>query len=383
MAMSDPNHAKVNILMVDDQPAKLLSYEAILQDLNENLIKANSGKEALEHLLKRDIAVVLMDVSMPEIDGFELADMIRQHPRFTKTAIIFISAVHLREADLIQGYQRGAVDYISVPVVPELLRAKVSVFAELHRKSRQLEELNLALRNLSTRLINLQDEERRRIARDLHDGLGQELTAAKMMVDAIPHQLATAKDNAARDASDLIQSALHKTRTISHLLHPPLLDEVGLRSALQWFVEGLKQRSGLNATLELDPPDFPRLVPELETAIFRIVQEGLTNAFRHSGGTKAEVIVTLARSGQLAISIQDDGKGISEDIEQFRADSIGVGIGGMRQRVKEFDGEFRLCNTSPGTLLEVLLPVSVTMQNPPETSPETEVLGSLTRGGSR
>src|ERR1700723_1654203 len=105
---------KVNILMVDDQPAKLMSYEVILDELGENLIKANSGKEALEHLLKTDIAVVLMDVSMPDIDGFELTDMIRQHPRFQKTAIIFISGVHLTGSDMIRGYGRGAVDYISV-----------------------------------------------------------------------------------------------------------------------------------------------------------------------------------------------------------------------------------------------------------------------------
>src|SRR6202035_2419424 len=130
---------KVNILMVDDQPSKLLTYEAILSELGENLIKAASGKEALEHLLKTDVAVVLMDVSMPDLDGFELAEIIRQHPRFQKTAIIFISAVHLTDLDRLKGYQRGAVDYLSVPVVPELLRAKVSIFAELHRKTWQLE----------------------------------------------------------------------------------------------------------------------------------------------------------------------------------------------------------------------------------------------------
>ncbi|MGC2402556.1 MAG: ATP-binding protein [Acidobacteriaceae bacterium] len=133
---------KVNILMVDDQPGKLLTYEAILGELGENLIKASSGREALDCLLKTDIAVVLMDVSMPELDGFELADMIRQHPRFQKIAIIFISGVHLTDLDRLKGYQRGAMDYISVPVVPELLRAKVSVFAELHRKARELEVLN-------------------------------------------------------------------------------------------------------------------------------------------------------------------------------------------------------------------------------------------------
>lgn len=133
---------KVNILMVDDQPAKLLSYEVILKDLNENLIKANSASEALNILLKTDVAVVLMDVSMPDVDGFELADVIRQHPRFQRTAIIFISGVHLTDSDRIQGYRSGAVDYISVPVVPEVLRAKIAVFVELHRKTRMLEALN-------------------------------------------------------------------------------------------------------------------------------------------------------------------------------------------------------------------------------------------------
>jgi len=138
-------HEKVNILMVDDQPAKLLSYEAILSELDEHLIKAGSGREALEYLLKTDIAVVLMDVSMPEIDGFELAEIIRQHPRYQQTAIIFISAVHLTDLDRLKGYQHGAVDYIAVPVIPELLRAKVSVFAELYRKTQQLARLNREL----------------------------------------------------------------------------------------------------------------------------------------------------------------------------------------------------------------------------------------------
>jgi PAS domain S-box-containing protein len=141
--------------MVDDQPAKLLSYEVILSELGENLLKASSGKEALEQLLKVDVAVVLMDVSMPDLDGFQLAEMIREHPRFQKTAIIFISAVHLTDVDRIKGYQRGAVDYISVPVIPELLRAKVTVFAELHRKTRQLERLN---RDLELRVAQRTEE---------------------------------------------------------------------------------------------------------------------------------------------------------------------------------------------------------------------------------
>jgi signal transduction histidine kinase len=350
---------KVNILMVDDQPGKLLSYEVILGELGENLIKANSGSEALECLLKNDVAVVLMDVSMPELDGFELAGMIRQHPRFQQTAIIFISAVHLTDLDRVQGYQRGAVDYISVPVIPELLRAKVSVFAELHRKTRQLETLNNELRRLSTALLTSQDEERRRIARELHDGLGQELSGAKMMLDGIvrPDLSMQWKEKAAAESSALIDRAIQQVRSMSHLLHPPLLDEVGLSSALEQYLQGFTKRSGIDTEIEAPPGNFPRFKPELETAIFRIIQEALTNVFRHSGAQKAWV--TIAKlDDQIAVTVRDNGKGIAENIAEFRPGSLGIGIGGMRQRVKEFGGEVRLRNANPGTLVEVSIPTN-------------------------
>lgn len=136
---------KVNILLVDDQPAKLLAYEVILKELGENLIKASSGREALEFLLKNDVAIILVDVCMPELDGFELAAMIREHPRFQKIAMIFISAIQVSDIDRLRGYEMGAVDYVPVPVVPEVLRAKIKVFAELYRKTRQLERLNVEL----------------------------------------------------------------------------------------------------------------------------------------------------------------------------------------------------------------------------------------------
>ena len=147
----------VNILLVDDQPAKLLSYEAILHDIGENLLKATSGREALEHLLKSEVAVILVDVCMPDLDGFQLAAMIREHPRFQKTAMIFISAIHLSEMDRLRGYEMGAVDYVPVPVVPEVLRAKVKIFAELYRKTRELERLNEELeQRVTTRTIELE-----------------------------------------------------------------------------------------------------------------------------------------------------------------------------------------------------------------------------------
>src|ERR1700722_1400111 len=148
---------KTNILLVDDQPAKLLSYELILAELDETLVKANSATEALQHLLTTDFAVVLIDVCMPELDGFELAAMIRAHPRFEKVAIIFVSAVQVNELDLVKGYAAGAVDYVPVPVVPELLRAKVRVFVDLYRKTRQLETLNQELeQRVADRTVELE-----------------------------------------------------------------------------------------------------------------------------------------------------------------------------------------------------------------------------------
>ncbi len=521
---------QVNILMVDDQPAKLLSYEVMLAELGENLIKATSAKAALELLLKKDVAVVLMDVSMPELDGFQLATMIREHPRFQRTAIIFISAVHLTDLDQLKGYNHGAVDYISVPVVQELLRAKVRVFVELHRKTRQLEALNrdlerrvlerteeLAqkaelleqlnselvgrnqeldaiihtapdiifsrkadgsrdyisdrfydftgaapgsasgfgwldyvhpedngkaigewmrcvksganyeaeyrmrskegdyrwfraralpiredgkivkwygtcsdihdsklleqsirgnatelekmvdkrtddLRRLSVRLMTMQDQERRRIARDLHDGLGQELVVAKMVLDKMCLEKPShRKEQAWVQASSIIDRAIQEVRTMSHLLHPPLLDEVGLQSALGWYVEGLTKRSGIETFLEVDPPDFPRLAPAVETAVFRIVQEALTNVYRHSGAKK--VSIALSKKDELiVVTVLDDGKGIDQRIADLRPESVGVGIGGMKQRAGEFGGELRLTNADPGTLLELTIPSSVALR---------------------
>jgi two-component system sensor histidine kinase UhpB len=221
---------------------------------------------------------------------------------------------------------------------------------------RMVETRTAALRRLSNRMMTMQDEERRRIAREIHDGLGQELAAAKMILDGI-----LAKDSspimqqASLEASQLIDRAIQQVRTISHLLHPPLLDEVGLVSALRWFLEGLSERSGIHMVLEVNPPNLGRLKSELETAIFRIVQEALTNMFRHSGASNGCVAVT-EKNGNIVVSVRDDGKGIDEHVIQLRPESVGVGIGGMRQRVTELGGTLRLANANPGTIVEVVIP---------------------------
>jgi signal transduction histidine kinase len=355
-------HEKVNILMVDDQPGKLLTYESILSQLHENLIKARSGREALNHLLKTDIAVVLMDVSMPELNGFELADMIRQHPRFQKTAIIFISAVHLTDSDQLKAYERGAVDYISVPIVPELLRAKVSVFADLHRKTRQMELLNHELHNLSARLIATQDEERRHIARDLHDSVGQ-LVAALSMNNGLALREADKLSVEAGDA--LRQNALHveqlskEIRTISHLLHPPLLDEVGLMPAIKTFAGGFAERSDIKVSVDLSP-EIGRLSPNMEISIFRIVQECLTNVYRHSGSKTAQIRIWPSKEKLLVVEVCDEGIGIPLEnrVSLALGTNPGVGLSGMRERVRELGGTLELQSNGNGTVVTATLPLA-------------------------
>ncbi|HEX4023649.1 MAG TPA: response regulator [Steroidobacteraceae bacterium] len=143
---------KVNILLVDDQPARLLSYESILSDLGQNLVTARSGDDALQRLMADEFAVVLLDVNMPGMDGFEVAGMIHEHPRFEKTPIIFITGVHVSELDRLRGYTLGAVDYVSIPVVPAILRTKVAVLVELYCQRRELQRLNRSLAEANARL---------------------------------------------------------------------------------------------------------------------------------------------------------------------------------------------------------------------------------------
>jgi signal transduction histidine kinase len=356
---------KVNILMVDDQPGKLMTYEAILNELGENLIKARSGKEALDHLLKTDIAVVLMDVSMPDLDGFELADMIRQHPRFQKIAIIFISAVHLTDLDRLNAYQRGAVDYISVPVVPELLRAKVRVFADLHRKTYQLEMLNRDLRSLSARLLAMQDEERRRIARDLHDGIGPLIAALSMNNGLLAQQtkkLGPEVSEVLQQNNQLVEQLSKETRTISHLLHPPLLDEIGLLPAIRMFAEGFAERSSVKVTVELSP-EIGRLPPNVEISVFRIVQECLTNVYRHSGSKTAWIKIAPSQEKLLTVQVCDEGKGMprTNGVASAAGQNHGVGLSGMRERLRELGGTLDIQSSENGTTVIAAVPFSKTM----------------------
>jgi len=213
-------------------------------------------------------------------------------------------------------------------------------------------------RQLTAHLLKMQDDERRRIARELHDSAGQILAALAMNLDRI-HSSAKLNPEQTRLLSDsdaLVKDATKELRTISHLLHPPLLDEVGLPSALRWYVDGFAKRSGINTMLEL-AADFGRLPPDFEIAVFRIVQESLTNIHRHSGSPSAEVRLMRA-NGEVRLEVLDRGKGMPIEKQQSLAANgpLGVGLRGMRERVTQLGGILDVRTSDSGTIVTAILP---------------------------
>jgi len=232
------------------------------------------------------------------------------------------------------------------------LRSRVS---ELLESQRQVELRTFELQKLSGELLRVQDEERRRMARTLHDELGQELVALKLELDTARTSENGRSQNLLH-ATELASSALQKVRNMSYLLHPPLLDESGLLPALHWYFEGLQSRGQLRITFEYRPALFPRLAPEIETAIFRIIQEALTNIYRHSQSNDARIEL-IQETESVIVRIRDFGKGIPESTIG-PAYVAGVGISGMRERVKQLNGELRISRAEPGTLVQATLPTT-------------------------
>ncbi len=209
---------KVSILLVDDQPQRLVAYRAILADLDLDLVCARSGREALEHLMDREFAVVLLDVSMPDMDGFEAAKLIHEHPRFEKTPIIFVTGVHLDDLDRLKGYSLGAVDYVSVPIVPQILRSKVSVLVELYCKRKELQRANEELARANSRLaeanIALQEEQTREL-----EVFNRSLQRANSELEAANRSLQTEIGERARIEQALKEADRHKDEFLAMLAH--------------------------------------------------------------------------------------------------------------------------------------------------------------------
>jgi len=241
-----------------------------------------------------------------------------------------------------------------------LLTAQGELEERVMERTAELNAANQSLRHLSARLLQMQDEERRRIARELHDSVGQTLAALSMNLTTVRADIERLKKTAGTlaDSEALVEEMTKEVRTISHLLHPPLLDEAGLASALRWYIEGFAQRSKIQVDLEL-PEDFDRLSQESETTIFRMVQEALTNIHRHSGSKLAKVRISRSES-DVRVEVEDRGKGmtIAKQEELASIGTPGVGIRGMRERMRQLGGNLEIKSNGEGTTVVAHLPLA-------------------------
>ncbi|TFW08520.1 response regulator [Oxalobacteraceae bacterium OM1] len=380
------------VLLVNDDSASLLALASLLTETPDyEVITARSGEEALRHVLKHDFAVILLDVSMPSMDGFETAEAIHSHPRSASVPIIFVTAHYADEIHRLKGYQRGAVDYLFTPIIPQILQTKVAVFVELAKKNLQLQhqkqELELLNRELQEqRLQDLQhirereqaesalrqsqeelrqlanyqerikEDERKRIAREIHDELGQNLLALRIDIAMLHARTSTTHpklNKRVHAVLDHIDNTMKAMRAIINNLRPTVLD-LGLNAAIEWQVKEFRRRTGIECELALD--DMELIVDDTRaTALFRIVQESLNNVFRHARATRVEIEVRTA-NGRVYMRVADNGVGIQPGSRR-KANSFG--LVGMKERVSTLGGDFALDTTQgSGTAVVVSIPLA-------------------------
>jgi signal transduction histidine kinase len=370
--MADSPHA--SILIVDDDINSLVAMEAVLRSLGSRLVTARSGEEALRHVLDEDFAAILMDVRMPGIDGFTTARMIRERKRSRYTPIIFLTAAQEDLASMFRGYQAGAVDYIVKPVIPEVLRSKLSVFVGLHDMNRMLnaelaeralteQRLRTAeenLRALAAHLQSVREEERIYIAREIHDELGQALTGLKFDIGSLAKGHGTDDAHAFAQKTQAISQAIDRiinsVRRISSGLRPEVLDEIGLGAAIEWQAREFQRRTGVRCLVEL-PPNFRDPDQERSTALFRIFQELLTNVARHANATRVDVKLDEIDDQGLALTVADNGRGVKP--AELESPSS-LGFLGLRERVLAFGGTLDVKGEEgKGTTVSVTIPTTI------------------------
>lgn len=354
---------RASILLVDDEPRNLYALRELLSGLDENLILAGSGEEALRCALRHELAAVLLDVRMPGMDGYETARLLRGRERSRLTPIVFLTAA-TGDLDALRGYEAGAVDYLVKPVVPEVLRSKVTVFAELYRKSAALrreaaerQHAEEKLRALAAHLIGVREDERAHIAREIHDELGQVLTGLKMDLGWLASRLPSDRPELGGKIDSmnaLIDSAVDAVREIATGLRPGVLDELGLVAAIGWQAGEFQKRTGIRCRLTL-PPDPVPVEFDVSTAAFRIFQELLTNVARHSRATRVDVELAFGQ-GAVVLDVADNGVGIREESSSGRKS---LGLLGMRERALRLGGEVCVeARPARGTRVRVSLPVA-------------------------
>src|SRR6184192_494818 len=360
---------QASILAVDDDTRSLMALQGLLADMSLRVVTAKSGDEALRCVLKQDFAVILMDARMPGVDGFEAARLIRERERSRHTPIIFLTSAYEDAPSVTRGYEVGAVDYIVKPLIPEILKAKISVFVDLYRnnalllqqiKERLIAEEHLrasqqSLRALASHLQSVREEEWTRIAREIHDQLAQALSGLKMDLAWITSRLpedSKALREKAQSMSGLIDTTMGSVREIMAQLRPEVLDRLGLAAAIGWQAGEFQRRSGIRCNVALPAEDL-LLDTDRSTAVFRIFQELLTNVARHAGATRIDVAVR-SDADELVLTVEDNGRGI--DAEVARSPKS-LGLLGVRERVLPFGGRVDITGVrGEGTRVTVALP---------------------------
>ena len=369
--------SQASILIVDDDAVTLKAMQAILSDMAARLVTAGSGEEALRRVLDEDFAAILMDVRMTGIDGFTAASMIRERKRSRYTPIIFVTGQDEDLATMFRSYRAGAVDYIVKPVIPDVLRSKLSVFIGLHDMNRivnaELAERTLTerrlraseenLRALAKHLQSVREEERIHIAREIHDELGQALTGLKFELNSFAKQYesddADARNEKQQALNVAIDRIINSVRRIASGLRPEVLDEIGLAAAYDWQAREFQRRTGIRCHVNI-PGQFTDPDKERSTALFRIFQELLTNVARHANATRVNVALSEGEAA-LALCVEDNGRGIKEtEVQSPRS----LGFLGLRERVLAFGGTIDVKgDEGKGTRVCVSIPVTA---NQPE-----------------
>jgi signal transduction histidine kinase len=357
----------------------LARYETATQDIPSQiaflraLTRDNSSQQQrlqqIQPVIEQRMALLQESIALRQsgkAEGQRQDQLTAEGFTLSSEVMALINQMKLEESDLLaQRRQISAQSYARTRAVLGFAFLAVVLlfyanFWQLRLELKDRKRAEASVRRLSGRILQLQDAERRKIARDLHDSIGQYFAGLKMSLDLLGQEqiLASARANILAQSLKLVDQGIAETRTLSYLLHPPLLDEVGFASAATWFVEGFTQRSNIAVTIQI-PEDMERMPRDLELAMFRVLQEGLTNIHRHSGSTTAMVDVEK-QSDSVKLRIKDYGKGISPALlEEFRRTKTGTGVGlaGMRERMVELGGDLDVKNDPQGTTLEVTAPL--------------------------
>jgi signal transduction histidine kinase len=386
VSMRDGND--ITILAVDDNDALRYSLSRTLKEGGYNVMEARNGAEALR-MADDSPDLITLDIHLPDMDGFEICRLLKENPHTAHIPVLHISATFVEAEYRVRGLETGADGYLAEPVSRDELLATVGALLRLKKAERaarlhaaeaekarrelkiahdELEQRVLArteelaqktaeVRELTGRLLKLQDDERRRLARELHDSTGQMLVAMKLALEQMSEESKGQPfEQLVAQTISINEEMSRELRTMSYLLHPPLLDEVGLPSALRWYAEGFSQRSGITVDLQISS-EFGRLPDGMEIALFRVVQECLTNIHRHSGSATANIRLTRNRRN-VQIEIRDSGNGVSPERRHENKVIPGVGLMGIQERMRQFGGTVEITSQSNGTSVIATIPLS-------------------------